>query len=182
MNDALWWEVGAAGATAHWFGVRGSRYLRAGHYELAAAELAVAVSIEQKDPAFWLHYGTALINLERFDEAVEALERALAADRENKKKVSPAVIEPVLANLGVAHGRLGQLDVGINYLENALTANPASIEAMNNLAVMYRSRGSLLYAIEVLKSSLALKQDSRLVRELAALSRKAGIANQAGGR
>jgi tetratricopeptide (TPR) repeat protein len=141
MNDALWWEVGAAGATAHWFGVRGSRYLRAGHYELAVAELAVAVSIEQEDPTFWLHYGTALINLERFDEAVDALERALAADRENKKKVGPAVMEPVLANLGVAHGSLGHLDVGINYLEKALTVNPASIEAMNNLAVMYRSHG-----------------------------------------
>ncbi|MBC8228441.1 tetratricopeptide repeat protein, partial [bacterium] len=72
LNDPLIGEVQSYGATAFWFAIRGGLLLRSGDFKRAAAQLEVAASGDPKNSTIWLDYGTALLGLKRYQEALEA--------------------------------------------------------------------------------------------------------------
>lgn len=136
MPDPLYEEVEKAGVSKFWFTRRGRRYFMAKDFDRAAEELAVVVSEDEKNPLIWYLYGVSLLGIERANEAVAALERALSASRGNDHQNENDLLK-IYNSLAIAHGRAGNPERAEPYLQKALALNPASIRAMNNLAFYY---------------------------------------------
>lgn len=92
LFDPLWWEVLRAGVTAPLHAERGRRYMAAGNYADAVNEFEVLISRTQKDIEVWLDYGVSLLRIERYAQALAALEHAqtlLRSDEDVRKQKKP---------------------------------------------------------------------------------------------
>ena len=92
LSDPLWWDVLRAGVTAPLHAERGRRYMAAGNYAEAVAEFEVLISRTQKDIDVWLDYGVSLLYIERYAQALAALEHAqtlLRSDEDIRKQKKP---------------------------------------------------------------------------------------------
>ena len=92
LSDPLWWEVLQAGVTAPLHAERGRRYMAAGNYADAVTEFEVLISRTQKDIDVWLDYGVSLLHIERYTQALAALEHAqtlLRSDEDVRKERRP---------------------------------------------------------------------------------------------
>ncbi|MFQ5954489.1 MAG: tetratricopeptide repeat protein [Kiloniellales bacterium] len=176
MRDPLWVAVQWAGAARPWYAARGAIYLRERDFAQAVRELEVAVAGGEQDPEVWLNYGTALIGVGRDRDARAALQRALAATRggDFRDWVSPENLARLHTNLGAANVKVGDAAAAERHLRQALTLDPARLEAINNLAVLVHSQGRLTEAVELLQRARRLEPDATMLRMLAAILRQAG--------
>lgn len=174
-RDPLWAVVQWAGATRPWYAARGTIYLVERDFKRAARQLEVAVSGGAQDPELWLNYGTALIGIGRDRDGRPALERALAASRagHNREWAGAQNLARLHTNLGAAYVKTGAPAAAERHLREALALNPAGLEAINNLAVLYHSKGRLGQAIELLQGARRLEPDAGMLRMLAAMLRQA---------
>ncbi|MDE0300810.1 MAG: tetratricopeptide repeat protein [Candidatus Poribacteria bacterium] len=159
MPDPLYKEVEKAGVSKFWFTRRGRGYFMAKDFKRAAGELAVAVSEDEKNPLIWYLYGVSLLGIERDNEAVAALERALSASRGNDHQNENDLLK-IYNSLAIAHGRAGSPELAGPYLQKALALNPASIRAMNNLAFYYAENdGNLDEALNLARKAAEVGPD-----------------------
>ena len=117
--------------------------------ELAKAQFAAAMvndsyetllELLETTPDDWqIHsmLGMMYDRQERYDDARESYERALALSPEN-----PSVIN----NLGLSLAQSGQLDTAIETLEALVRGEESTLQARQNLAMLYVIRGDLLRA------------------------------------
>jgi predicted O-linked N-acetylglucosamine transferase (SPINDLY family)/ADP-heptose:LPS heptosyltransferase/glycosyltransferase involved in cell wall biosynthesis len=61
--------------------------------------------------------------------------------------------------LGTLASQLGQIEIGIAHIQQALALNPQSAEAHSNLGSAYNQRGNLVEAISHYRSAISLKPD-----------------------
>jgi tetratricopeptide (TPR) repeat protein len=177
MDDPLWAQVQMAGMTRKWFAYRGRQFLEAQDYERAVTELAVAVSGEQKDPKVWYNYGAALVGAKWHEEAIAALKRALTENDGNHKtdEIASEELQAIIYNeLGMAYAQRGNLELAEQYIQKALSHNPALFEAINNLVVLYRHQGQLADAVHFLQRTQEIHAVPKISRLLDELLREVG--------
>jgi tetratricopeptide (TPR) repeat protein len=143
MQDDLWWNVLKAGVRSQHFADRANVYTKTGKMEVVLAEMEKALSYREDDPALWLYYGTALYGSQRFQETVDALERALdlAAGPNGESRMSANNVSNAHLYLGIVYAREGNPTPAEQHLTQALAINPASVRALNALARFYASQG-----------------------------------------
>ena len=117
--------------------------------ELAKAQFAAAMvndsyetllKLLEMTPDDWqIHtmLGMMYDRQERYDDARESYERALALSPEN-----PSIIN----NLGLSLAQAGQLDTAIETLEALVGGEKSTLQARQNLAMLYVIRGDLVRA------------------------------------
>lgn len=102
------------------------------------------------DGQAWNLLGISYIELGRFDEARQALERALAMMPNNKH---------VMSNLGNVLISMSCYGAAIDYLEQALQIQPDLVPACNNLGNAYRYAGRVTDAIKIYEHALKIAPD-----------------------
>lgn len=121
---------------------RGNRLYREGRYEEAVAAYEKALRDGHDSPQLRYNLGTALVRLERFEEADRHLQLAL-------RSVDPEIRKRVYYNLGnrsLIPGRAGGpqssqlLDAAIQNYRQALRLDPADLDAKWNLELALRER------------------------------------------
>ena len=174
MRDPEWGKVQLAGATSRWIAQRGQFYLQSRDFKRAVAELS-QITDEQKDPKFWLSYGTALLAVNRYQGAVTAFEQALKYSRDNDlSKLTSEDRENIYINLGLAYIQVGNAQQAKKFLQEALTLYPESVEAMNKLAFLYYQQGQVPNAIHILQRAREVESNPLTLRMLVALLRETG--------
>ena len=181
MADPRWGEVQLTGVTAHWFARRGNKYLQDGDIKRAISELKIAVSGEQHDPEVWLNYGTALLHAGKFEEARDALQRAVEecgdsdeVSQASLKRITPEVRGKIHTNLGVAATKLDDLPSAERHLTQAAKLDPASFDAAFNLATLYYTQGRLIKAVKYLEKARDIRPEPKVVQALNALNMRLG--------
>ena len=141
--DPLWHEVDRAGATAVLFTRRGLRLLKSGSRKAAVNELQKAFSAGNTDPNVRYNLGTALLELGRYREALDALEGAAtdSLSDEHKDAFSREKRALIYDNIGVVHTKLGELKAAAESFNQALHLDPASSKAKSNLVSCYMMFG-----------------------------------------
>jgi len=123
-----------------------------GRGELQQAD-ALYTRILRVDPRHWealyLH-GTALLQLGRFDESIEVLER-VAAQRPD--------VPDAANNLAIAYQAIGRLDDAARCFEAAVRARPEFAQGVFNLAALCERRGDLPGAEKHFRRLAALQPD-----------------------
>lgn len=128
------WDIGAL--------ERGNRYYRAGRYADAVREYEIALRERADSPELHYNLGTALLQLGRFDEAQQHMQRALLTN-------DPALRERAHFNTGyraLVTGRRGGpnanqlLDAAIESYKGALRLAPADADAKWNLELALREK------------------------------------------
>ena len=102
-------------------------------------------------------YGDAvrLLEQQQYEQGI-ALMRAVA---ERVPELTAAHVD-----LGIAYGRIGELDNGIASLERALELNPQHPVALNELGVLYRKKGRFADARGSYEKALALSPEFHFAR------------------
>ena len=108
------------------------------------------------NPHTYLLRGLALRAAERYADAIEPLQAAVAAD--------PALIDAWLA-LGWCFKRSGRLDAAIDALKEALAIDPEQGIIHYNLSCYWSLAGQVSLALHHLERALALDSDFRLKAE-----------------
>ena len=91
----------------------------------------------------------------RLEEAIAALERALAIKQDNPAAPAPDAAE-ILLNLGFLHERLSKPEQAISLYRRALESRPEFPEAHNNLGALLLAQGRLKEAAAIFARALAL--------------------------
>lgn len=97
-------------------------------FEGAAAGLERLLQIAPPKGATLLNLGTIYCRLERFDQAVECLQKAIAKDRSSGR---------AFLNLGLAHRRLSRPAMALSAYREAIRLDPTMIEAHLGLAGVF---------------------------------------------
>lgn len=113
----------------------------------ADAEKLFAIAGEGGDVRALQGRGVALVRLERFDEAVAALDAAVAAD---------AGLWRAWNALGVARDHRGDIEGAKTAFRKAAEANPKDGSALNNLGVALTKNGERAAAIEAFTAALGV--------------------------
>ena len=190
LSDPLWWDVLRAGVTTPLYVERGRRYMSAGDYASAVAEFEPLISRTQKDIEVWLDYGIALLHIDRYSEAIAALESAqvlLRSDAEIQKEKKPDEIAYLKAQIyyyiGQIYYETGRFDAAIRTCQKAiqLSQNLVGKSGMHdverltffsnahaNLAMVYEGADQLEQAIVQYQKALELLPEKpSLHRDLA---------------
>ena len=194
LSDPLWWDVLRAGVTAPLHAERGRRYMAEGNYVDAVVEFEVLISRTQKDIDVWIDYGVSLLLMERYAQALAALEHAqtlLRSDEEVRKEKKPHEIAYLQAqtynHIAQIYYETGQTDAAIltgqkaiqlfhNSVRNSQLSDKtrdseyttflANVHA--NLAMAYEDIGQLEHAIAQYQKALELMpKKSALHRDVA---------------
>lgn len=163
-----------------------------GHYP-SAERIARRLSARNLDDAHWLrHVGTAVMDQDRFDEAMEIYDRVLDLDPDDGqtyKVIGSAwasqgkddeaiesyqqalLVEPwnseARSNLGNALQRTGHLEEAIECYHLALEAHPDDERFLNNLGFALFERGDVELAIEQYRRALQIEpRDTLVLRNL----------------
>lgn len=196
LSDPLWWDVLQAGVTAPLHAERGRRYMAAGNYADAVTEFEVLISRTQKDIDIWLNYGISLLYIEKYSDALAALEHAqtlLRSDEDVRKEKKPDEIAYLQVqtynHIAQIYYETGQIDAAIltgqkaiQLFHNRVGNSPgydkthdseyttflANVHA--NLAMAYEDIGQLEQAIAQYQKALELlPTKSTLHRDLAGI-------------
>ncbi|MCA9115881.1 MAG: tetratricopeptide repeat protein, partial [Planctomycetaceae bacterium] len=103
----------------------------------------------------WFTLGTACLGVERFDEAIDALQRA--------HQIQPAESR-IRLNLGAALREAGQLQEGEQVLRSLVQDHPRQAEALVNLGAVLSELGRTEEAIACCEQAIALEPDSTWAR------------------
>ena len=171
MPDPLWQRAEQVGATPYWFAKNGENYLSQGKFAAALNELEKLDSEGEKNPLYWCNYGTALLGVERTEEAIEALERALqlAGATGGEYRLAPRDLLRLYSTLGQAQLQAGDLERAEHFMQRALQMAPNMVQVVLNMALIYNYQGRLDEAIAFLQNTTSAKdhpQISPLLDEL----------------
>ena len=112
----------------------------------------------------YAHLGAAYIGLKAYQEAIDALQNAIALD---------ADLVDAHYNLGYAYVEQGHYDQAIPHLERAIAIAPNLKRAHYNLARAYRESGNLEAATHAVTETLRLDSNYQRAHELANLIKQA---------
>jgi tetratricopeptide (TPR) repeat protein len=125
------------------------------------------------DPTFmeaYINLGVVYIKTERFEEAIDILQKAHNINPEHwliKKNLVVAYI-----NLGVSYGRSGRIMDGISAYHEALVLDPQDTLALQNLSAAYNNlgvqsyyQGELQKACEAFNKALEVNPNNRIARD-----------------
>jgi len=117
--------------------------------DLAGAEREAAVLCAQFPGhwAGWKMLGVVLVQTSRFEEAVDALARAVALAPKDAEAHN---------NLGIANFESGRLDAAESNCRQALALNPRYAQALFNLGTTLQTKGKLKDAEEAYRAALAI--------------------------
>jgi tetratricopeptide (TPR) repeat protein len=110
-----------------------------GDYREGLSRYLTAVKLDPENPALLNDLGWLSYKMNRYPEAVAALEKAADLDPKNP------MIE---TNLGLAYQKAGRGDEAIGRLERALAINPEYTLALYGLGKAYESRGQYPEALQ----------------------------------
>jgi tetratricopeptide (TPR) repeat protein len=105
-------------------------------------------------PRGYINLGTAYMNQDRQEEAIQAYQNALTL-----LTLKPDLLAQVHNNLGNAYKKLGRLEEAIQAYQTALSLKSDLAEPHNNLGIVYEKQGHLEKAIQAYKTALTLKPD-----------------------
>lgn len=129
-----------------------ARFMR-GDLELAIADLETSLEAEPDRRQAWLNLGAAMMAVERWDRAFEALERA--------RDLDPSALDNDL-NLGAVQLLRGQVAAAEKHFALYLEANPAGAEAPYQVAANYAVAGNAEQAITYLRQAILRDERARL--------------------
>ena len=132
LSDPLWWEVLQAGVTAPLHAERGRRYMAARNYADAVTEFEVLISRTQKDIDVWLDYGVSLLHIERYTQALAALEHAqtlLRSDEDVRKERKPHEIAYLQVQ---TYNHIAQIYYETGQTEAAILTGQKAIQLFHN--------------------------------------------------
>ena len=119
---------------------------------------------EIENKHIYAHLGAAYIGLKAYQEAIDALQNAIALD---------ADLVDAHYNLGYAYVEQGHYDQAIPHLERAIAIAPNLKRAHYNLARAYRESGNLEAATHAVTETLRLDSNYQRAHELANLIKQA---------
>jgi tetratricopeptide (TPR) repeat protein len=122
---------------------------RSQHIALASVALALILAFaapvfagENETATVWFMKGLDLYNQEKYDESLEAYNRALELDPNDFEAWN---------NKGIDEGLLGMYDEALKSFENAVALNESYAEAWYNMGVIYDFKGYYHTAIQAYK-------------------------------
>ena len=179
MRDPLWQEAEKVGATQYWFSKRGQQYLREMDFEQALAEFSQIIWAGEKNPVLWCDYGSSLLGVQRTEEAITALERALAeaSQSETKNRMAPHFMLRIHNTLAQAQVQAGDLESAANHMQQALSFDPEAMVVVGNLALIYSYQGRVDQALELLQNTPGVQQHPQTARLLKELLRQRSPGN-----
>ncbi len=150
LHDPVWGEVQLNGQTTHWYAKRATQYLKNGDFERAIAEFRVAVEDAPHVASYWMNFGAALLQANRFAEARASLERAAVLVRDfsslsdqQQRELPPEKRAGLFANLGVVLNHLGETRSAADRFRESLSHDQDCYAAHLGLARSSISAGQL---------------------------------------
>lgn len=148
---------------------RGKAHLADRQFAEAAAAFQTAITLDAdsgdtsqvdrpENTHIYVHLGAAYIGMKAYQQAIEALQHAIAQD---------ADLVDAHYNLGYAHAEQGTYDQAIPHLERAIAIAPHLKRAHYNLARAYRASGNLEAATNAITETLRLDPNYQRAHELA---------------
>ena len=121
----------------------------------ALKRFARAISRQPPFPPAFLEYGSLLLDMLRYDQAVETLERGRA--------LAPTFAE-LLAHLGAAYAARGERDRAEDMFAKAVASAPGDPDTMFSLAGLMKTNCCFSYAAELYKRVLTMRADDHAAR------------------
>lgn len=174
MRDPLWREAERCGATLFWFSKRGQQYLREMEFEQALGEFSQIIWAGETNPVLWCDYGSSLLGVQRTEEAIAALERALteAGRSETRNRMEPGFMLRIHNTLGQAQVQAGNLAAAAKHMQLALSFDPEAMVVVGNLARIYAYQGRAEEALELLQRTPGVQQHPQTAGLLLELQRR----------
>ena len=117
-----------------------------GRYEEAVASFRAALEIDPHHALSHAGMGVALFRLQRYEEALQALERAVSLD------LDAAVEGPLRRLMGRAAQELGRFEAAAEHYGRALAIDPRDAEAIDRLAVLQFGRQRYADALDLYRT------------------------------
>src|SRR5579863_9838096 len=150
-NPALLLRVAAQETeTVESLWLRAKAAIDQGNFTEARRLLRQAVQQDPKDGSLWFHLGVSCAELNQFDEAITALERARA--------LAPAQADTYF-DLGLVYWRKGNVNKAKESYRAGLALRPNETSALQNYSLLLMKTGDYKAAIAPLQS---LKNDPKL--------------------
>jgi tetratricopeptide (TPR) repeat protein len=131
------------------------RNLRMDDKSLLYLTRAIALAPEQNRAEAYTHAGIEYSTINRYNDAVEAYQKALA--------IKPGLIE-ARSNLAGTYNILKEYDKAIEQANAAIKINDKFSEAYNNLAIAYYYKGNKQEAINVLEKAVAIDPNNAMAQ------------------
>jgi tetratricopeptide (TPR) repeat protein len=145
-------------------------------HDLAIVQFQKAINIYNNRASLYYNLGTSLYQLERKEEAIQALKTALVKEPENiqiinylnsiadkAESISRTSIqshnEQEALQQGFAFIKLGQMDKAIHWYRKVLEINPENIEALSNIGGALQTIGKLEEAIAIYQKTVSIKPE-----------------------
>ena len=168
--------------------MQGDAYRAGERYALACQSYEKALALPNvpadKLPLLLTSLGLCQGNLGRYPQALQSLEKALAAAKAAKAQLS---IVEAGSNIGIIYWEMGQYDKAVQYLGQAMqdskTFNLRRNEGVdsNNLGLVYKNAGQIGVAVNYVDAALAIAREVKNRRDEAiALSNRALLSRMKG--
>lgn len=128
----------------------GNAYDRLGRRDLALAEWSDCLAIDSFHFSAGMNYSWALIQVEKYDTAIEYLTRLKEEYPDSAK---------VYVHVGVAHENKGNRDSAASLFRKAISLDPNLPEPYNNLGMTLANNDSCRQAIQYFNKAIDLKPD-----------------------
>ena len=133
--------------------VQANELYAAGNLELAVSKYREAIHFDPQNGAAYTNLGSALLDLEKTDEAIQAYEIALDIDPENADAAY---------NLALVHHGARDEKKSIELYKQALRSSPERTDAWMNLASCFHAIGDIdksIFAYNKVLEKMSSKQD-----------------------
>ncbi len=123
------------------------RFRKAGAYDVALSVAERMTELAPENATAWFNKGSALAELNRHADALDAFDRVL--------KLDPANVQAI-HDIGVAYSKLGRFEAALKSLEDLLQLQPGNAMALHNKGAVLADLGRYNEALQVLGEAIAL--------------------------
>lgn len=132
-------------------------YRNQGKIEQSIAVIKLALLRNPNSADYYLYLGSFYEELERYDEALAAIEHGISLDGENYR---------LFFRKGVVHDKIGDRQAAIEAMKRVLQLNPKDVETLNYLGYTYAEMGIHLDEAETLiQNALKLKPSDGYIND-----------------
>lgn len=126
-------------------------------FDKADRDIQIAYVLGHRSQTLWVSWGTALIGLEQYEEAIQKLSHAVLDEDD---------LALVYSRRGYAYLQLGQryYDQARSDLQTAIEKNPTLTDAYGNLGLLEAKAGNDEKAVEYYEKALELNSDLYTIR------------------